>query len=88
MKTTVEIPDPLFRQAKAVAAQNGVSLKEFFTAAVREQLRRAAGAEEGKAPEPPWKKAFGGLRELHKETKRIERIIAKEFERIDEEEWR
>jgi hypothetical protein len=33
-------------------------------------------------------KAFGGLRELHTETKRIDRVIAREFEQIDEEEWR
>ncbi len=33
-------------------------------------------------------KGFGGLRDLHRETKRIERVIEKEFERIDEEEWR
>lgn len=87
VKTTVEIPDPIFRQAKAVAAERGISLKEFFTVAVREQLRRTVG-DTGKSADPPWKKAFGGLRDLHKENKRIERIIAKEFERIDEEEWR
>jgi hypothetical protein len=85
MKTTVEIPDSLFRQAKAAAAQQGVSLKQFLTEAVRGQLHRASGAE---APEQPWRRAFGGLRDLRRETRRVERIIAKEFERLDEEEWR
>jgi hypothetical protein len=33
-------------------------------------------------------KAFGGLRDLHRETRRLERVIAGEFESIDEEEWR
>jgi hypothetical protein len=32
-KTAVEIPDSLFRQAKAVAAQQGMSLKDFFAQA-------------------------------------------------------
>ncbi len=85
MKTTVEIPDPIFRKAKAAAAEEGKSLKEFFTEAVSDWLSK-------KSPPPPgtepWRAAFGELRHLHKENKRIERIIEKEFETIDEEEWR
>jgi len=82
MKTTVEIPDLLFRQAKAAAVEQGISLKEFLTGAVMEQLRRkSSGAGSGK----PWRKAFGGLRDLHRETRRLERLIAKEFEVIDQE---
>jgi len=53
------------------------------TAEIPDPLRR-----EQEAPEKPWRKAFGGLRELHAETKRIDRVIAREFEEIDEEEWR
>ena len=30
MKTTVEIPEKLFRQAKMRAAMEGISLREFF----------------------------------------------------------
>jgi hypothetical protein len=30
MKTTIEIPEPLFRQAKAKAAMDGLSLREIF----------------------------------------------------------
>jgi hypothetical protein len=84
VKTTVDIPDPLFRQAKAAAAQKGIPLKQLFTDALREQLRRQ---KPGQAPEKPWMQAFGGLRQLHKENKRVERIIALAFESIDEEEW-
>jgi hypothetical protein len=40
------------------------------------------------SPEIPWLKAFGALKELHPETKRVECVIEEEFERIDEEEWR
>ncbi len=30
MKTTIEIPEPLFRQAKARAALDGLSLRDLF----------------------------------------------------------
>jgi hypothetical protein len=38
MKTTVEIPDPLFRQAKAYAASHGMSLREVFETGLRAVL--------------------------------------------------
>ncbi len=84
MKTTIEIPDALFRRAKAAASQQGLSLKEFFTDAVQQKLRARGGASPN---EPAWMAAFGGLRELRAENKRIKRIIEKEFETIDEEDW-
>lgn len=85
MKTTVELPDPLFRRAKSAAAEEGKSLKEFFTEAVTDRLCRNAPPSSNAEP---WRAAFGELRHLHRETKRIERIIEEEFEKIDEEEWR
>jgi len=84
MKTTVELPDALFRQAKSAAATQGISLKKFLTRAVKERLRDQAG----RTIEKPWMAAFGGLCDLHRETKRVERVIRKEFETIDKEEWR
>ncbi|MGA2593975.1 MAG: hypothetical protein ABSH32_29080 [Bryobacteraceae bacterium] len=36
----------------------------------------------------PWENAFGGLKDLHRENLRIDRLIAAEFETIDNEEWR
>jgi hypothetical protein len=91
MKTTVEIPDTLFRKAKATAAEQGVPLKDLLTDAVREYLRRGAGdssRSNPSAPAPVWMSAFGGLRALHKETKRIERVLEQEFGQIEEDEWR
>jgi hypothetical protein len=41
---------------------------------------------ENKPSAPAWMSAFGGLRHLHKETKRINRILEQEFERIEEDE--
>jgi hypothetical protein len=85
MKTTVEFPDALLRQAKATAAQQGTSLNDFLTEAVRAELRKKGALP---SPNKPWTRAFGGLRDLHRETKRLERVIQQEFERIDEQERR
>ena len=38
MKTTIEIPDDLFRQAKATALSRGMTLKQLITGAVEHEL--------------------------------------------------
>ena len=81
MKTTIEIPDALFRQAKAAAAERGSSLRELLTEAVSEKLARDMGTGVRK----PWEKAFGGLRSLRAENRRIAAIIEEEFEQIEAE---
>ena len=80
MKTTLEIPDALFRRAKSVAAERGIPLREFVTEAVRDKLD-----DRGKATDKAWMAAFGKLRRLRKETSRINRTIEQEFERIEPE---
>jgi Arc/MetJ family transcription regulator len=83
VKTTIEIPDALFRQTKAAAAIRGESLKEFVTAALRAHV-------EIQSTEPPeergWRSVFGRARP--EEVEEIERIVAEELERIDPEAWR
>jgi hypothetical protein len=39
MRTTIDLPDPLLREAKAVAALRGQSLKEVVVTALRRELR-------------------------------------------------
>jgi hypothetical protein len=80
MKTTLEIPDPLFRRAKSAAASRGIPLREFVTEAVKEKL-----ANTGSAAEKPWMAAFGQMRGLRKETARINRLIEAEFEQVEAE---
>jgi hypothetical protein len=82
MKTTVEIPDPLFRRAKSKAAELGQTLKEFMTEALEEKLHTRVAAPRA---EPAWIKGFGKLRRLRKETARIQRRIAETFEVIETE---
>jgi hypothetical protein len=82
MKTTLEIPDPIFRRAKSVAAQQGIALRAFVTEAVEEKL--ASASQKGVKP---WAGLAGGLKHLHKETARINGIIKTEFEKIEPEDW-
>jgi hypothetical protein len=82
VKTTLEIPDPVFRRAKSAAAERGIPLREFVTEAVREKL-----VADGKTSETPWMAAFGKLRHLRKETAKINPTVEEEFERVDAEDW-
>ncbi len=81
MKTTLEVPDILFRKAKATAAERGQSLKDFVTEALREKL--VAGADRAPSAEPAWMKGFGKLMRLHKETVRVQSIVDREFDVIE-----
>ncbi len=81
MKTTLEIPDATFRRAKARAAQQGVPLRQFVTDAVEEKLGNASD------PRKFWSETALSLGHLKTETKRINRIIEKEFSKIDSEDW-
>ena len=83
MKTTIEIPDPLFRKVKSKAAERSQSLKEFVAEALQEKL--AAGADAVTNGQPPWMEGFGRLRRLSKETERIQARIDEAFEVIEPE---
>jgi hypothetical protein len=83
MKTTIEIPDPLFRKAKSKAAERSQTLKEFVTEALREKL--AVNAAKAPPGEPEWMQGFGKLRRLRKETSRIQTRIDEAFETIEPE---
>ena len=79
MKTTLEIPDALFRLAKTVAAQKGIPLRELVTEALTDKLRTKQEVDK------PWMGSFGGLSHLREETRRINQIIRDEFETIEPE---
>jgi hypothetical protein len=48
MKTTIDIPDPLYRRVKITAFERGTSLRELMI----NSLRREIGAENAPAPAP------------------------------------
>jgi hypothetical protein len=83
MKTTIEIPDPLFRRAKSKAAERSQTLKAFVTEALQEKL--AVHARKAAPAEPEWMQGFGKLRRLRKETSRIQTRIDEAFEAIEPE---
>ena len=70
MKTTLEIPEPIFRKAKEVAAKRGIPFRALVSEALAEKLR-----DQRVQDEKPWMNALGKLRKLHKETAKINRLI-------------
>lgn len=82
MKTTVDLPQSLLREAKAVAARQGRTLRDFVAEAMNEKLHAHPSGDK------PWMKHFGALSKLRKETRRIEKVVEKEFETVDSREWR
>ena len=85
MKTTIEIPDVMFRRAKALAAARGVTLKRLFTEALEDKLRRGTRAGPADDLEPPWMAGFGALSDLSDENRRVLDMIEEEFEKLSPE---
>ena len=83
MKTTLELPDDLFRQTKATASLRGESMKSFVIEALRRHLSWSAKVDSGP---PAWKLVFGQAEP--EEVAEIDRAIEGEFERIDPDDWR
>jgi hypothetical protein len=83
MKTTLEIPDAIFRRAKSKAAERGIPLRQFVTEAVEDKLR--AAPVPGKQP---WMKHIGKLKHLRKENAQIDKAIEEAFEQIEPEMWK
>lgn len=82
MKTTLEIPDAIFRRAKSKAAERGIPLRQFVSEAVEEKLRNCSGGED-----KPWMKQLGKLKHLRKEIDQVDQAIEDAFEKIDPEMW-
>jgi hypothetical protein len=87
VKTTFELPNQLFRQAKATAAEQGVSLRQLFTEAIAEKL---APRPQG-TPSKPWMTGFGSFGKTpadRAETGRIQQRVDDEFEHVDLSAWK
>ena len=86
MKTTLEIPDPLLRKVKSIAAERGQSLKEFVQEALQDKLAPRPGLPAAHGPE--WMQGFGKLKRLRKETGRVQAVIDQAFEVMEAEDSR
>ncbi len=80
MKTTIEIPDTLLRRAKATAARQGRTMKEFFIEALTEKL--ASAKKEGTIS--GWRAVLGTLGPEAREAARaVDRVIqSADFSRV------
>ena len=85
MKTTIDLPDDMLRQAKTLAATRGVTFRHFVTEALEEQLQRGVGRKHSGNEQPPWMAGFGALSHLGDEHRNVRRIIEEEFERLEHE---
>ena len=74
MRTTVDLPDPLFRRAKATAAIRGVSLKDLLITAVERKKRPAR-----KAP-PKARNRNAPSRPIHLKHKKVLDLSAFNFD--------
>jgi hypothetical protein len=68
MRTTIDLPDPLFRRVKATAAARGLKLKDLVITALEAAIRN---------PEPE-KTEILDVREKHR------RLMRDHFQRMDE----
>jgi len=87
MKTTMELPDTLFRETKALAARKGLSLRQVVVEALAQKLRAEKETPEAK----PWLNAFRDLKpddDLVQELRRLSRRVEAEFERVNLEDWK
>lgn len=81
MKTTLEMPDELFRRAKTTAAQRGQSLKQLVTVALERELAGPApGASTSKRKQA---EVAAFLRELDKISKRISAVWPEGVSAVD-----
>lgn len=80
MKTTLEIPDAIYRQIKARAALKGQTVRAFFLEAIQEKLQRKRRKAAG------WRSVFG--KAAKDDVQDIQTIIDEEFSQIDAEDWK
>ena len=81
MKTTIELPDALFRQAKTFAATRGTTIRQLLSEALESHRRRVARSNPAGVAEPPWMAGFGALSDLTEENRRVLFAIEEEFEK-------
>jgi hypothetical protein len=83
VKTTIELPDDLFREAKATAARRGAALKEFVREALAEKLAREIAMPERQGAPKRWPVPPPDV--PVEELRRIDAIIEEAFEQIEPE---
>jgi hypothetical protein len=83
MKTTLEMPDSLFKRARAAARKRGQTMTSYFNTAVEAKL----AADQKARLDRPWMAYAGVTAGDRGESERIMNVIEEACERIDESEW-
>lgn len=82
MKTTLDVPDRLYRQIKARAALNGQTIKAFFLDAIRAKL---VSDQNKKSAQTGWRAVYGKANP--DDVADVQRIIDDEFNHVRAEDW-
>ena len=82
MKTTIELPDELFREVKATAARRGVALREYVRQALVEKLSQQDLYQVRDAP-PQWPVPPLDPPLSREEAALIDKAIEDAFEQIE-----
>ncbi len=84
MKTTLEIPDKIFRELKARSALAGQPMRTFVIEAIEEHLhgagKPAAGLEKG------WRAVFGKASAAAAAD--VQSVVDREFSSVNLDEWK
>jgi len=83
VKTTIELPDELFREVKATAARRGIALREYVRQALVEKLAQQDGPYRVRDAPREWPVPPPDVDV--EELRRIDAIIEEEFEQIEPE---
>ncbi len=82
MKTTLEVPDSVYRQVKARAALKGQTVKAFVLDAIQDKLRTEA---DQRKQTKGWQSVFG--KAPKDDVAELQKILDEEFSGIDAESW-
>ncbi|MEO8216324.1 MAG: hypothetical protein ABI718_04505 [Acidobacteriota bacterium] len=84
VKTTIDLPDEILKEAKATAALRGESLRHFVATAVEEHFKKQSGGfAQSKAG---WRSVFG-LGHAS-DIAAVDRAVEKDLETVDPSDWR
>jgi hypothetical protein len=84
MTMTIDLPVDLMEKVRFEASLKGVQLEVLLL----EKIQAGVSASKENAPERPWMKHFGSLRNFHDERKEIESRIEEEFGQVDTAGWK
>lgn len=83
VKTTLDLPDEILKNAKASAATRGETLRDYVAAALDQRLRYETAR--GRTPSG-WRSVFGVARRA--DVAAVDKIVLRDLETINPDEWR